>query len=165
MYKLIKNSNSIQRLSDGAFIPNDNSNSDYQKYLQWVSLGNSASSAETIEEIKNRLYSEIKAYRDLRKTLGVKVGAYWFHSDDSSRIQQLGLVLLGANIPGTLLWKTMSGDFVQMNQSLAQAIFQTIANSDTAIFAVAEQHRQNVLNSNDPSNYNYKTGFPPVYGE
>jgi len=52
MYKLIKNqitqkSDTVQRLSDGAFIPFDPDNTDYQAYLKWVSEGNVAQPADT----------------------------------------------------------------------------------------------------------------------
>jgi hypothetical protein len=45
MYKLIKDSltnevHIVQRLSDNAFIPFDEGNRDYQKYLVWISEGN-----------------------------------------------------------------------------------------------------------------------------
>ena len=44
MYKLIKNlrneTNSVQRLSDNAFIPFAPDNTDYQQYLKWVEEGN-----------------------------------------------------------------------------------------------------------------------------
>jgi hypothetical protein len=113
----------------------------------------------------NDVWNEIKAYRDLRKSSGVKVGNFWYHTDDTSRIQHLGLVMLGANIPADLLWKTMSGEFVQMHQSLALGIFQAIAFSDTQIFKIAEIHKATMMASPDPSNYNYKTGWPLVYGE
>jgi predicted nucleic acid-binding Zn ribbon protein len=36
----------IQRLSDNAFIPLDESNTDYQKYLKWVAEGNTPTPAD-----------------------------------------------------------------------------------------------------------------------
>ena len=84
---------------------------------------------------RTRLYiwKLIKTERDRRREDGgYKVGQYWFHSDDTSRIQQLGLVLSGQNLPGTIMWKTMSGEFVEMTPTLAAQIFQAAGLSDIA---------------------------------
>lgn len=40
LYKTGKDTFGIQRVSDGAFIPKDNANSDYQEYLKWLEEGN-----------------------------------------------------------------------------------------------------------------------------
>ena len=40
MYKLQKEGNCIQRLSDNAMIPMIEANTDYQKYLEWLAEGN-----------------------------------------------------------------------------------------------------------------------------
>ena len=36
----------IKRISDGAFIPTNKSNRDYQEYLEWVAEGNEPEPAE-----------------------------------------------------------------------------------------------------------------------
>ena len=51
MYKLIKDSlnneiHSVKRLSDGAYIPFDPDNTDYQQYLKWLEEGNTPEPAE-----------------------------------------------------------------------------------------------------------------------
>ena len=47
MYKIVKNSftnkiDCIARITDHAYIPLDEANSDYQAYLAWVAEGNTA---------------------------------------------------------------------------------------------------------------------------
>lgn len=117
------------------------------------------------EAEKARVWAAIKAKRDYRKTGGVKVGEKWFHSDDGSRIQQMGLVMMGAGLPAGLQWKTMDGGFTTMTPALAQQIFTAQAASDQAIFAAAEQHRVAMEASADPATYDYSTGWPKIFGE
>lgn len=111
----------------------------------------------------------IKAERDMRKTGGVTVYVdtvpKWFHSDESSRIQQLGLVMMGQNIPANLQWKTMDGTFVTMTPALAQSIFSAVALLDTTAFAKAEWHRQQMEASDTPHLYDFSKGWPTIYGE
>jgi hypothetical protein len=110
-------------------------------------------------------WEAIKSLRDRRKAGGVLVSGSWFHSDDASRIQQLGLVLMGAGIPADLQWKTMTGDFVTMTPALAQQIFTAVATLDQGTFACAEQHRQALLEAANPGAYDFSTGWPPIFGE
>ena len=50
MYKLIKESNAVTRLRDGAYIPDCLDNTAYKEYLVWVEAGNTPVPAVTPEE-------------------------------------------------------------------------------------------------------------------
>jgi hypothetical protein len=120
----------------------------------------------TEAEIRVNKIGAIKAERDRRiQSGGFKVGAKWFHSDTFSRTQQMGLVMLGANIPANTPWKTMDGTTVVMTQQLAQQIFAAAAASDIAIFAAAETHRIALEACADPSSYDISAGWPKAFGE
>lgn len=115
---------------------------------------------------RTTLWSYIQGQRDSRRIAGVKVGENWYHSDDPSRIQQIALVMMGANMPSNIMWKTMQGTFVQMTPQLASSIFQSIIAQDTKIFAHAEYHRQMMITStDDPYTYDYMVGWPETYSE
>ena len=90
---------------------------------------------------REKKWREIQARRDALAAGGVTVGAHKFHSDTPSRIQQLGLVMMGEGMPAGLNWKTVGGAFVTMTPTLAVQIFQATAASDAAIFGAAEAHK------------------------
>lgn len=108
-------------------------------------------------------WEAIKVERDRRKTLGVKVGDHWYHSDADSRIQQISLFVMGASVP-PIQWKTLTTTpppvFVTMTQKIAAGIFQNTAASDAAIFAAAETHRIAMEASPNPESYDFNTGWP-----
>lgn len=125
-----------------------------------------AAALQKIKVTSSDVWLHIKAERDHRtENGGYKVGTKWFHSDQKSRSQQLGLVLLGGNIPANLQWKTMDGSFVTMTPGLASQVLAAAAASDQAIFAAAEAHRQAMEACADPAAYDFSTGWPKVFGE
>lgn len=138
----------------------------------WVTQNEDGTYTATLKDrsiTDGLVWEQIKAIRDQRKGGGVKVKVgsvdKWFHSDDASRIQQMALVMMGANIPANLQWKTLDGSFVTMTQAVAQSVFAAAAASDQAIFAVAEGHRAALAACEDPAVYDYSTGWPAVFGE
>lgn len=126
-----------------------------------------AAIASHIAKLKDEKWNHIKLYRDnLTQTGGYKAGDKWFHSDTFSRSQQLGLVLLGNNIPSGLMWKTMDGSFIEMTQALAQEVFQAATIQDSSIFAYAESINKQIQDSNDLEfiqSFDIKSGWPETY--
>lgn len=118
---------------------------------------------EPLPERQAAAWERIKNERDRRKSLGVKVGDHWFHSDADSRIQQLSLFVMGASVP-PVQWKTLTLSpppvFVTMTQAIAAGIFQNTAASDAAVFAAAETHRIAMEASDTPESYDFSGGWP-----
>lgn len=111
--------------------------------------------------IKLKLWEQIKTERDNRThNGGYPAAGKWFHSDTFSRSQQLGLVMMGANIPAGLMWKTMDGSFIEMTQAVASDVFIGAGIQDSAIFAHAESLKAQVEASTDPASIDIYSGWP-----
>lgn len=139
--------------------------------IEWLDETQAKPTREEVESAlavvsKDSAWSRIKVERDRRtREGGYQVAGKWFHSDEFSRGQQLGLVLLGSSIPAGLQWKTMDGTFVTMTPTLAQQILAAGAASDVAIFAAAETHKAAMEASADPAAYDLSGGWPKVFDE
>lgn len=96
---------------------------------------------DPLPQAKSTKWEAIKAEREKRKEAGYMVAGHRYHSDQSSRIQQLGLVIMGASIPAGLKWKTMDNGLVDMTPTLAQQIFGATATNDATLHAVAEMKK------------------------
>lgn len=115
------------------------------------------------------MWKKIQIERDRRKAGGVYIASIskWFHSDVTSRIQHLGLVMMGASLPNNIMWKTMDGSFIKMSPAIAGAIFQQIAYGDVMMFGVAEQHRTQMVLLDNAELYDFTTSphWPTIFGE
>ena len=121
--------------------------------------------APNLTALRAAHWEDIKRERDRRTQQGgYQVAGKWYHSDTFSRTQQMGLVMMGAGIPGGLQWKTMDGSFVTMTQTLASQVFSAAAASDAALFARAEQIKAAM--EADPVNFSLASQtWPAVFGE
>ena len=120
--------------------------------------------AQDMAEVRDKHWANIKTERDRRiQSGGYPAAGKWFHSDTFSRTQQIGLVMMGADIPAGLQWKTMDGSFVTMTQALAGQVFAAAAASDAALFARAEQITAAM--EADPAAFDLAAhAWPPVFG-
>ena len=123
----------------------------------------------TVDELKARAWEKIKAERSSRKAGGVKVGEYWFHTDDASRIQYgiLDGKATRAALPGNAVlhpeWKTMSGVKTPMTVALLRQVLDAGIASEAVIFDAAETHKAAMEASADPAAYDFSTGWPAIY--
>jgi hypothetical protein len=91
-------------------------------------------------KLKENIKEQIKSKRDeLQENNGFKVGTNWFHSDQKSRTQYLGLLQMTA-IPANLMWKTKDSAMVSVTSDLVKQILEAAILSDIAIFTQAEQY-------------------------
>lgn len=116
--------------------------------------------AATRDAALAHITERIKFERDRRRLLGARVGEVAFHSDDTSRIQQLGLLMMGASMPAGLRWKAIGGVMVDMTPAMAQQLFAATAARDQSLFEAAEFHIAAASLLADPSAYDYSQGWP-----
>jgi len=135
---------------------------------------------------KAAVWELIKNHRDTRMASGVYCNGHWFHTDLKSITQHSGLAgeakeLLAAGATNetimtedltafglgiqNIVWKTMSGAEVPMTCGLAIDLAKADKKSQILQFGVAKMHKAYMELSSDPLNYNFKTGWPPIYGE
>lgn len=139
------------------------------------------SQMKTAEELRadavELAWERIKAERDRRKAGGVLVAGHWFHSDDTSRVQWIGLkdtardLVAAGKAPSetitllgqAVLWKTLSGGFTPVTVGLAFDVNQAVKELDAYAFAAAEQHRMAMAASADPAAYDFSGNWPATY--
>lgn len=94
MYKLTK-FGAVVRLADGAFIPSDTGNGDYQKYLLWLAAGNTPAPAESVEDLRERKLAAVSTERDRREESGFPYRGKQFDSTPRS-VQRITAAALAA---------------------------------------------------------------------
>jgi hypothetical protein len=116
------------------------------------------------QEILDLVWDNIQAIRD-EKTMrgGAKVGNYWFHSDTHSKLQQLALLIAGNNLPPGVMWKTMSGEKVEMTPQLAQQIYYAQMIQEQTLFGWAEFLRAQSESMEFPDQLDINSGWTETY--
>lgn len=129
-------------------------------------------------DAQDEMWKKIKEYRDFREEEGGVVvpidgQSYWFHSDTRSLIKYLFLMFLSTIFssiftqlfPNGIRWKTMSDAEVPLTTGSIVQIFFIALNTGNALYQIGRQHRASMMASPDPLNYNFKVGWPSIYGE
>ena len=121
-----------------------------------------------VEKVWETAWEKIKAKRDrLRFDGGVLVGGHWFLTTAQATSEYNSLVLIGASLPDHSVlradWRTMDDTLVDMTPSLARSIIAAGFSQIAAIDDAAQSHKAALKIAADPANYDFSTGWPPVF--
>ena len=120
---------------------------------------------EEIEAERLNKWRQIESVRDSKIANGVMVNGFWWQTSVNARIRYMGAAAMGSEFVATTEWKTMTGEKTPLTGSLAAQIMMAIAINDAAIFQAAEQHKESMMASEDPSIYDFSEGWPETFGE
>ncbi|QCV27172.1 DUF4376 domain-containing protein [Salmonella enterica] len=120
----------------------------------------------SITDAKAAKIQQIKAHRDEVTADYIVIDDYHFHSDASSRIQQMSLTRMGQaqQIPAGLMWQTKNNGLIELTNDIA-AQFETVTmDHDMRLFANAQRHIAAVEALGDIEavlDYDYSSGWQP----
>lgn len=119
-----------------------------------------------INDIKSAQIAAIKTHRDAVTADYIVIDGNHFHSDASSRIQQLSLTKMGAakQIPAGLMWQTKNNGLIPLTNDIAAQFESVTMDHDMRLFANAQRHITTVDALDDIQaiqEYDYSTGWQP----
>lgn len=120
----------------------------------------------SVSDAKHAKIQQIKAHRDTLTADYIIIDGHHFHSDASSRIQQLSLTKMGQakQVPPGLMWQTKNHGLIELTNEIA-AQFETVTlEHDMRLFANAQRHIAAVEALEDIQavlDYDYTPGWQP----
>ena len=121
---------------------------------------------ENIKEQRSNIWEAIKAKRSEKIQAGVYLPKTdkWFHTDGESRIRYLALMTLPL-VPEGLRWKTMDNTWIPITKKILLELMSAVMIHEQRNFEVAELHKVAMEKLDDPSSYDFSTGWLETYEE
>lgn len=117
---------------------------------------------EPIAVQQEKVWEQIKQRRYEAITSGVYVNSIdkWFHTDEVSATTYstiAGMIALDNYEPSQ--WKTMDNTWLLLTEPLFKELQTAISQKTNANYAIAEQHKAAMLQSDNPLDYDYSTDW------
>ncbi|MEB7937387.1 MULTISPECIES: DUF4376 domain-containing protein [Escherichia] len=147
-------------------ISSENVPDDFSTNGKWFWNGETIINAVTIVTAKKNKMEDIKNRRDEITADYIIINDHHFHSDTSSRIQQISLTKMGKEkqIPPGLMWKTKNNGLIELTNEIAAQFESVTMDHDMRLFANAQRHIAAVEALDDIQavlDYDYSTGWQP----
>lgn len=129
MYSEIANSTSMRRDADGAIIPADENNRDYQEFLAWRAAGNTPTPlpTPTLAEVKAAKLAKLAERRWRAETAGVTVNGLSIPSDAASQSKLTAAVVACVlDNAYSVNWKLADGTFQMLDHATLIAVAQAV---------------------------------------
>lgn len=116
----------------------------------------------SIDEIRDSAWKSIKEMRSrtLTSDVFVKSVGKFFPTDSQSlvRYNNIGnMISLGNYIP--IQWKVSDNTWVDLTEDVYLDLQRAIVERDNYVFQLAEEHKSKMLESDNPEEYDYSTGW------
>lgn len=115
-----------------------------------------------IDEIRDSVWESIKELRtqSLSSDVFVKSAVKFFPTDSQSlvRYNNIGnMISLGNYTP--IQWKVSDNTWVDLTEDIYLDLQRAIVERDNYLFNLAEEHKAKMLESDNPEEYDYSTGW------
>lgn len=138
-------------------------------------------SSENLDDVREKIWEDIKAYRDNRLLVGgYPAGGHWYYSDLIARSQHQSnarksdlIYAAGGdenatmtnkdNIP--IYIKSMDNGYMPISAKLARDIVDQAEIHEMATYTAALTHKSALAIDPNPSAYDYMQGWPVIFGE
>lgn len=137
----------------------DTSNSWKWEDNEWVQLDGRVIDREIIQ---SNIWTGIKDKRLEEVTSGVLVKSVnkKFHTDETSAIQYSNVAgMIALNNYEPIQWKVMDNTWVLLTKELFIELQKAMNANTQATYVIAEQHKEAMMLLDDPSNYDFSTGW------
>lgn len=122
--------------------------------------------AQQKAEQQAQMWESIKQKRYENSLGGVFIPSVgkWFQTGEEEKTKYLGLDKVIDQLH-EINWKCADNTFVKMNRALLDEIFLTMVQTENADHINAERHRLAMLESDNPLDYDFSTGWSANYQE
>ena len=113
----------------------------------------------TLDELRAAKWDEVKQHRDKVTSGGVLVDGTWFQSDSGSvEKYKLYSTLADKDFQG-VEWFALDDKVLPLSKPLVLRVLQRIAVNEAKNFGNAKKHKEAILKSENPSEYDYSSGW------